>query len=821
MEPEPEFAHEQSPQRVARQLSADHILELETEAAAAATQRVGSVPTAPGCSSGSAVAVAKQGDSAARLSADAKGPLQTLVDPQPDPSHPFRSCLDREYVQKEIRWAWKYKKKIIVLFEKDQRRAGFFDHGEAWGKYRGTEWEAILNIDAESYQRDEIYAQGMVQKILQKAQGVPAAAVAAPALNAPGSWDLFLSHAQATGGDQVQTTSLRLKGAEQEVWYDNAMLDRSTAAMEEGVKHSRCFVLFLTGDAAPQKSANTLDDAPQTPARPLNVNVKAGCTPTLVVTGCAATFAVVGSFLLLYNALQRQQHTWDQLLAGDITAVCDTSLGVCTCSSCCPGSSAGNATACNFCVTSNCSPYTLSSSDLNRLLLLFVLTPFVLRLNDFLCAMQRCREWMSNVCGRCYRRDRAASALNQSLLDQSGGSAALGRTNSTQARVQSLSEYLVSTFALGAGAAEEYAQKLAAQHIDTPAVFETLTVQELQTEFGFLRGDIIKMRLAQQPPTASTANASLAMAGRLRGGGSTDIAMSLSPGAQALWQQVDASLEQPQHKLDLLVTLASDLDSSKQQVELEAKQTDTIASIRMRAQLEAQDRRKGRHRPSPKGGYKNSPPPGFTYDNLLDDVRDWSYARRRNGDSARTALVLGTMRLLFWHLLQPLVYFYVLWLHYADFDSLQRGFGVAVGVREAGYLLTTLLCACANPAFLLVNVGTSVRSKEKYDVRFLLVYVFAPEKFVVSAFHSTCASKSDREYEDGCDAIPGYLCLAKLFLVSLCLDLCSVGALVASVRSVTVPLPLVLGYAMTAIVPLVLISGGIIVCIGKGMSWRR
>jgi hypothetical protein len=41
------------------------------------------------------------------------------------------------------------------------------------------------------------------------------------------------------------------------------------------------------------------------------------------------------------------------------------------------------------------------------------------------------------------------------------------------------------------------------------------------------------------------------------------------------------------------------------------------------------------------------------------------------------------------------------------------------------------------------------------------------------------------------------------------------------VRSVTVPLPLVLGYAMTAIVPLVLISGGIIVCIGKGMSWRR
>eukprot|EP01047_Picozoa_sp_COSAG01_P033263 COSAG01_NODE_2441_length_7690_cov_241.628903_1_plen_308_part_10 len=48
------------------------------------------------------------------------------VHPEPeqevDDSHPFCSCLDREFVQKEIRWARKYNKKIIVLFEKDQRR---------------------------------------------------------------------------------------------------------------------------------------------------------------------------------------------------------------------------------------------------------------------------------------------------------------------------------------------------------------------------------------------------------------------------------------------------------------------------------------------------------------------------------------------------------------------------------------------------------------------------------------------------------------------------------------------------------------------------
>ena len=179
--------------------------------------------------------------------------------PQPEPegapvdddSHPFRSCLDRPFVQKEIRWARERGRKIVVVFEKDERRAGFFDFAQAWDKYQGTEWESILNIDAEPYQRDEMYAEGMVRKILQKAAGEPEPAPAAAPKNEPGVWDCFLSHAQAMGGDQTQTTQLRLQKAGKTVWYDNGMLDRSTAAMEEGVRHSRIFVLFLTGESSP------------------------------------------------------------------------------------------------------------------------------------------------------------------------------------------------------------------------------------------------------------------------------------------------------------------------------------------------------------------------------------------------------------------------------------------------------------------------------------------------------------------------------------------------------------------------------------------
>ena len=173
----------------------------------------------------------------------------------------FQSCLDRPFVQKEIAWAVQYSKKIIVVVEKDERRVGFFDFAVAWEKYRGTDLEHVLNIDAIPYQRDEDYAAVMVQKIIKKAGTDSAAGAAAsnPPLNDPGSWDYFLSHAQATGGDQAQTTSLRLHAAGKTTWYDNAMQDRSTAAMEEGVQGCGSFLLFLTGERTGSGGASVND----------------------------------------------------------------------------------------------------------------------------------------------------------------------------------------------------------------------------------------------------------------------------------------------------------------------------------------------------------------------------------------------------------------------------------------------------------------------------------------------------------------------------------------------------------------------------------
>eukprot|EP01043_Picozoa_sp_COSAG02_P039872 COSAG02_NODE_3181_length_7215_cov_30.624930_2_plen_1762_part_00 len=210
---------------------------------------------------------APEADQAARLRK-----ATSLPHPEPEPEllpdteHPFKSCLDRPYVQKELRWAQQYQKKVIVVFEKDERRAGFFDHGKARYKYKGTEWEYILDIDAIPYQRDDDYADVMVAKIIKKAARAVGVATP-PSMNEPGWWDFFLSHAQATGGDQSQTTSLRLKAKGKTVWYDNAMQDRSTGAMEEGVRCCGCVVLFLTGtpdeaDASPADAETVPEPEP-------------------------------------------------------------------------------------------------------------------------------------------------------------------------------------------------------------------------------------------------------------------------------------------------------------------------------------------------------------------------------------------------------------------------------------------------------------------------------------------------------------------------------------------------------------------------------
>jgi hypothetical protein len=163
----------------------------------------------------------------------------------------YRTCIDREYVQKEMGWAKGAGKHFITVFEDDRRRQGFFDYGEAWSKYDGTDWQFLLEIDATCYRRDAFEARAMIDKIFSKSVTRPTGASTAQQprpINPPGHWDYFLSHGQAGAGDQVMALSMHLKARGKRVWYDMDMQDRSEAAMREGVMHCDNFIVFLSGD---------------------------------------------------------------------------------------------------------------------------------------------------------------------------------------------------------------------------------------------------------------------------------------------------------------------------------------------------------------------------------------------------------------------------------------------------------------------------------------------------------------------------------------------------------------------------------------------
>ena len=198
----------------------------------------------------------------------------------------YITCLDRPYVQKEVRWAKQYKKPIITVFEKDPTRNGFFDMQKAMKKYgdvrcscgeSGTdhkpgchrEFKFLLEEDAVPYQREIFLVGGMLKNIYTKVDAFKKSAryamdveAVADARNKPGKWDFFLSHHQKSGGDQVQNLYHHFAKGEHDgvpttAWYDMVMIDKSEPAMEEGVRQSSCFILFLSAEAA-EKQADVM-----------------------------------------------------------------------------------------------------------------------------------------------------------------------------------------------------------------------------------------------------------------------------------------------------------------------------------------------------------------------------------------------------------------------------------------------------------------------------------------------------------------------------------------------------------------------------------
>lgn len=657
-----------------------------------------------------------------------------------EPELDFPTCIDRPFVQKEIRWSRQYMRPTITVFEDERRRQAFFDYGLAWKKYGGGEWESLLSVDSVTYRRDGYEAEAMVQRILAKAG---AAATTAPtsesALNSPGHWDFFLSHGQAAAGDQVKTLSLLLKqrkkpdGSHYTVWYDNSMRDRSTAAMEEGVRCSDNFLLFLSGD--PEMS----DDG--------KGKEGSSCWKLFSQLCCCRHLSKEDEYQQLekcdHHAQQPREDGMEQGHSESQVALDPE-----------PGFEA-----------MELGGQPRSAPDIQERT----------KAEKYHAGQ---RVWTRRSLEDGWELQCVASiAMDGSPLfhvQQNGQGQDTGegmrRRRHVQAKLRVKDGERVWVAGCGdgpwyRGTVEGFAQDKALVRPEYSDGCITKYNDREKPRLEPARPVVWEKYRDDKPSTFLTLGRTVWVC--------TDYHQRLTGhGRDKIWQRGVV-------------------------VDFEKDGSDPWPLVRVKGETEA----------CPYCFIDPTIAPGFTFIDLLVSSKTWADAAERNDSSSTAALCKGLARLVFWHLLQPPLYFLVL-VKYVDLiDPVQLGLGIAVGVREAIYFLSTLACCWANPAFLLVDVSASVRLGEHardYEWRdplwsgypFLCMYVLAPEKYVGLSLASDGGLGMVGRNRGACGGCSLILAVA-LGVTSSMLDLCGVVALISGWRSGSLPLPLAVGYSVT------------------------
>jgi hypothetical protein len=108
--------------------------------------------------------------------------------------------------------------------------------------------------------------------------------------------------------------------------------------------------------------------------------------------------------------------------------------------------------------------------------------------------------------------------------------------------------------------------------------------------------------------------------------------------------------------------------------------------------------------------------PGFFMSDLCSKESSWASAVSHAEHLHCGALALATIRMFVHHALQPTFYLFALTVYVKNLSTIQLWLGGLVASREVLYLLTTIRCVFANPAFLLVDVPSSVMYVRKLEL---------------------------------------------------------------------------------------------------------
>eukprot|EP00300_Choanocystis_sp_HF-7_P008764 c16096_g1_i1.p1 GENE.c16096_g1_i1~~c16096_g1_i1.p1 ORF type:complete len:240 (+),score=33.27 c16096_g1_i1:34-753(+) len=150
-----------------------------------------------------------------------------------------------------------------------------------------------------------------------------------------------------------------------------------------------------------------------------------------------------------------------------------------------------------------------------------------------------------------------------------------------------------------------------------------------------------------------------------------------------------------------------------------------------------------------------------------------------DGDSPSTCkwVLVGSLRLIFWYLLQPITYTVAFIVHYDSISHTQRVLGAIVLARELLSLVMTLGTMWAHPSFLLINFFASgTLSKSFLTISF---FTLMPDRTVVRVVvNGSLIGKVTRA----------------LFPI---LDLCSIIAFIVGCQARNFPLIFALSYGLT------------------------
>lgn len=190
-------------------------------------------------------------------------------------------------------------------------------------------------------------------------------------------------------------------------------------------------------------------------------------------------------------------------------------------------------------------------------------------------------------------------------------------------------------------------------------------------------------------------------------------------------------------------------------------------------------------------------------------AESWEEARLAMRYTYNMAIAVSVLRLFFWHLAQPLLYFIVLYLYWDLISKAQFVLGCCVAVRESLYVVIIIAALFYRCPFLLANLSSGWKRGDvlmSTRLKRLMFFFATPERFVLIALLKKIWGKEKELADEDIPDIylksfdgPAGLSApinAVMFLFGV-LDFCGCCALVMSIVYHESYPPLLVGYGVT------------------------